>query len=623
MQPDGIIVVNTNQIHTRIGVTNTAITSQVDIPVESATPNNHTVDSATAQFNSSGAVENAGTNSSHTAKSSTTRDDNADEMAAANINQNEVGGSSDRILQHMDVVDNSIEMVDNVVRNNEDDDIIRSRKKSDIWHEFRNTPLDRKCPASPSINILLRMATLTINELEEQRVQYYLASRGVTDFDEHFFFNKEWWYKRVRMPPRKGIEASDNLMTLLNYFKTNEVYKEYLTPEVEKHVRGWAFRCRSGRYEDLPDVEMYKHKGYDRNGLDLWQRERGSSKVEGFYQKMEVAAGSFGFGVETAHYLQNIRDIWGVTLFTNRINVSEYKMVDFVSVGVGPLSFNENYVKMGEPGDGIKGDLFFMPERMRVKYPPLPPCTKKEFGMIKTFCANHPHPKQAEIQQLCKRFNAESNGIDIFPKLPSMIKPAIKKWKINQEGTLLRLRTKASFNEIFEKFRSSKVYLAPPQIQNQPRCTTSVQGATNAAESERLSRNFTQPLSAPLQTRFIPPSNSRSLSKRKLCAFWPLCSKDVNECDGVSMELCKVYGRNGTKPAPSKAELEYQKRLCTWSEKTKTQPCYWNPFCNMLAIECGGINKASCSKYGTNGTETTPSDVALKKKKQEVNPKAT
>ena len=113
---------------------------------------------------------------------------------------------------------------------------------------------------------------------------------------------------------------------------------------------------------------MYTHDRHDTDGLDQWLRRRGS-KVENFYQKMHVAAGPFGIGVELAHYLQVIlayswynvntgikccskpdfgqsmlhledriqtrmTGIWGKDLFSNRTNVSQFNPLIFSSVGV-------------------------------------------------------------------------------------------------------------------------------------------------------------------------------------------------------------------------------------------------------------------------------------------------
>ena len=105
------------------------------------------------------------------------------------------------------------------------------------------------------------------------------------------------------MPPRKAEEVYENLMLLINFLQTNIAFNKYASKELIKYLHEWAMRCRQGRYEDLPDVEMYQHDGQDHDGLDLWLRQRGS-RAENFHQKMRVAAGPFGFGVEMSHYLQ-------------------------------------------------------------------------------------------------------------------------------------------------------------------------------------------------------------------------------------------------------------------------------------------------------------------------------
>jgi len=538
-----------------------------------------------------------------------------------------------------------IEVVNNV-------DSIRSREKSDIWHEHDNVPLSRDSPATTFIHELLRHATMTINEVDKANVERVLAAKGITDYDDHFRHNKEWWYTRVRMPPRQNDVASANLMRVLEYLRSEDSpFKEYVTEDMTKHILGWARRCREGRYDDLPDVEMYQHDGVDSNGLNKWLRRRGS-KAEIFHQKMHVAVGPFGIGVETAHYLQvilayqylvnnrirrcgepdfghfmlnledriqeKIRQLWGVDPFPSRINMSEQTALDFVSVGVGPLSLNEDYVTVGEPGEGLKDGLYFMANRMKVKYPPLPPTTPAEFAIIKKFCADHPQPKQNDYKKLCKIFKLKSNGTTIFPKLLPMCKPFVKKWKVNQLREALELKAGESYINIINNLKSDTISIPPPmntrpQVltvhqqhrQNQQRQTQSVAASatTNAPTTNyngmlpQLGRTFVPPINAPAQeAAVLVPTITASQTKGGNCAFWPICQDDRTTCGGVRPELCKTYGTNGTKTAPSTEELSYQKRLHTWSEFDKKKNCYWYPFCGK-AIRCGGKKRSLCSKY--------------------------
>jgi hypothetical protein len=90
--------------------------------------------------------------------------------------------------------------------------LIQSREKSDSLHEHYNVPLKKDSPVSPFVHQLLKHATFAMNAAEEDNVQQVLASKGVTvtDFDENFFFNREYWYKHVRMVPKEPDEASAN-----------------------------------------------------------------------------------------------------------------------------------------------------------------------------------------------------------------------------------------------------------------------------------------------------------------------------------------------------------------------------------------------------------------------------
>ena len=173
---------------------------------------------------------------------------------------------------------------------------IRSRDKSDVFHEHYNAPLKKDCPASSFFHCLFRHATFAIDEEDENKVKNILASKGIKNFNDHWFFNKSYWYARVRMYPRSADDASSNLFAVLDYLKGSDAFKKYVTEDVTKHIVGWAKRCRHGRYEDLPDVHMYDFDGCDSDGLDTWISRRGS-KAENFHQKMKVAAGPWGMGV--------------------------------------------------------------------------------------------------------------------------------------------------------------------------------------------------------------------------------------------------------------------------------------------------------------------------------------
>ena len=148
-----------------------------------------------------------------------------------------------------------------------------------------------------------------------------------------------------------------------------------------------------------------------------------------------------------------ILKIWNVTVFPRRVNVSEFEPIDFVAVGIGPLNFNPDFVKKSEtPHEALSGGLKFLARQMKVDIPPLPLSTPAEFSMLKEFCSQHPQPTTEDITNLCKHFLAKSNGMTIFPKLPSLIRPGIKRWEINETIRLLGLETEEGFRSLYQQY---------------------------------------------------------------------------------------------------------------------------------------------------------------------------
>ena len=670
--PDGIIAVKASQIHRRLTLSTSTAPDNNGMPPNNSNNNSakaaeDTNDTTTATHATT--TTNDTTTATHATTTTTTTDNTAEDTTGDTTNKessNDKSGSTVCKEVAEEDEDNCIERVDDSAPdgNEEDDVVIRSREKSDIWHEFDGMTklMRRNCPATPYMHQLLRAATMSINEREENRIKYVLTSKGIVNHADHFFYNREYWLRRMRMPPRSGSKASANLLAVIDFFKREDAFSEYITPEIEKFIRGWALRCLSGRYEELPDVDMYTHNGVDSDGLDIWLRRRGS-RAENLHQKMNASVGPMGIGAETAHNLQvlvlyeylvntgitrcgepdfghthhwledriqsQISEIYGVELYPNRVNVSEYKPLDFIAVGVSRLCLNEDYVDKGEPGDSLTGDLRWVAQQQGLKYPPLPPSTKEEFAMIRQFCKDHPKPTRSDIHTLCKSFKARSNGIDIFPKLPTMILPAIARWKINQAMKALKLKAGASYDQFFEKLNSEKVNLPPPSSSQRIESRRGIQQnkSYHKAQSEdalvedtsmptRLPPTHVPPINAPAQVATIPPVSDIERSKFQRCVFWPMCESDARVCGGIRVETCNLYGMNGTQETPPMNEVIHQRRLRDWSRQACIQDCAW--VCCGKAILCGGLTKEKCSKYGKNGThvDSRPTEEEMVKAKR-------
>ena len=247
-----------------------------------------------------------------------------------------------------------------------------------------------------------------------------------------------------------------------------------------------------------------------------------------------------------------------------------------------------------------------------------------------------------------------------------MIKPSIKRWKINQAMLLLKLRAGSLYEDFINKLTSKKIRLPSPVPDNTRRgsiqqqesfrraqssetstnatcsntssaststsepavnttnatATTAVDSSNNAevpstsAVPKQLPPTYVPPINAPTQHTEIPLTSDILTGKLQQCKYWPICGSDARLCGGTVEGQCKVLGND----PPSTTEVTYQSRLRTWSRKAINSDCAW-VICGK-AIKCGGLIKAKCSKYGDNGThiESRPTEKEMKeaKKKKEA-----
>ena len=80
-----------------------------------------------------------------------------------------------------------------------DENAVRSRIKEDLFHRFQDLPLPRGYPIKAAVINLLIMSTFRFYKEDYKEITEVLRSKGVSDFNEHFYYNKEHWHKRVRM----------------------------------------------------------------------------------------------------------------------------------------------------------------------------------------------------------------------------------------------------------------------------------------------------------------------------------------------------------------------------------------------------------------------------------------
>ncbi len=72
--------------------------------------------------------------------------------------------------------------------------------------------------------------------------------------------------------------------------------------------------------------------------------------------------------------------------------------------------------------------------------------------MINCFCETCPQAKQKDIQDLCRSFKSQANGVYIFPKLSSMTKCLVKGWAVDKEMTFLEQQIKEYIEVVYEQF---------------------------------------------------------------------------------------------------------------------------------------------------------------------------
>jgi hypothetical protein len=123
------------------------------------------------------------------------------------------------------------------------------------------------------------------------------------EFLDDFYFNREYWYRRVRTYPPPAKLGADNIREIRKFIEKTTVLAVTYNGKLQQYLDSLEELCEKGLLEESHDVSLYQWDGKDSNGLNLWLRKRGSNQCEILHQKMRAGFGPCGVRPEIGHYM--------------------------------------------------------------------------------------------------------------------------------------------------------------------------------------------------------------------------------------------------------------------------------------------------------------------------------
>ena len=314
--------------------------------------------------------------------------------------------------------------------------------------------------------------------------------------------------------------------------------------------------------------------------------------------------------------------------------MSEFDAIEgFVAAGLGPLSHNPRFVtKSDTPHRKLKGGLKFMAQRMKVELPPLPIQGKLEYSLLRENLKVTPTPNKQQLESWCEQYKVKADGINVFPKLPNLLRAGAKQYQVGQKIRLLGLHTEEGFNKLLGELRTDVVLENPQQQERRllqrhepssrhQSVSEQAARAVSIGTSQSILRDSSSPQSQMAdnaETTQAIPAQTNILAVEDRCKWWPICKSNKSQCGGSRKSDCNVYGNRGSsrQSKPTDHELARAFRSESWSEEKKSRDCAFYPICTKKAWDCGGWQKTGCCAYGANGSMSPPGDDELSRAKK-------
>lgn len=275
-----------------------------------------------------------------------------------------------------------------------------------------------------------------------------------------------------------------------------------MTDEVKAYFDSFLAKILRGEFEDQNDVVLFIKNGENSHGLPCYLRLRGTVRTENLHQKMKTSSGPWGVGAQTGHtmllltcyrfnvksqirqcgaydfghYEQHIidriqnrvKELFNIVVWPRHKNMSYFQgKKDFISVGIGPLCYDSQYVHLSDTKANIlKGDYYFIAKQMGLLYPLLHIGSREAINIFTNFMMQRPKATMKDFEELARIFKTKADGIRIFPKLPTMLKSYFKTWErnagIKSTEKSMDSEVNALLKDLFSTRISDKLEVLPP-----------------------------------------------------------------------------------------------------------------------------------------------------------------
>ena len=249
----------------------------------------------------------------------------------------------------------------------------------------------------------------------------------------------------------KCLHHATRVKRVVAAMKKDEHSSLLFTEELLAYFENFQQVFLGGELAEQEDTVLFK-TGENIHDFPFYLWLRGTVRAENPHQKMKTAMGPWGVGARTGHMLlvlicyqynvkshiqrcgaynfghcelhlidriQNrVKDIFNILVWPRHKNISYFTgKKDFISVGIGPMCYDEQYVHvLNTPDSSLKGDHFFIAKQMKLRYPLLHIGSPIEIQFFTELMMENPNPSVKNFCILARYFKDKSDGIHIFPK---------------------------------------------------------------------------------------------------------------------------------------------------------------------------------------------------------------